>query len=160
MMSASSPGEEGLRIGAVLEDEAHERLPALPSDRRDQMGTLFRERRDDVRFVPAAFQEQRPFVPDPGVIQELPAAVPDLSRVLELFDLPEAAQQEEPFERICVDGKSRPSFRQILERSRHASREREIRRHRVSPRIGSGRPHQLWMHRLCHRFVHRPSECR
>jgi len=49
--------EQGLWVGPVLKDQGHPRFATLPTNRRDEVRALIRERRDDFLLAAGAIEQ-------------------------------------------------------------------------------------------------------
>src|SRR5437870_12322793 len=74
------PFEERARVRPILQDQGDEGLPALPSDRGDDVCVLLRHGRDRLLFVLLSIQEQRDFLAGTSLVNDLTPRVPDLRR--------------------------------------------------------------------------------
>src|SRR3989442_901521 len=115
--------EKGLRVGPVLQDQGHPRFAVLPANRRDEVRTLIRERRDDFFLATRPVEQQGDLVPGPRRMEDFAAGTVDLGGLVEAIHVSKAAEEQESAHRIRINGEARTSFRDFLQRPFGASRE-------------------------------------
>src|SRR2546428_5167442 len=125
--------EKGLRVGPVLQDQRHPRFAVLPTNRRNEVRALIRERRDDFFLATRAVEQQGDLVPGPRRLEDFAAGTVDLGGPIEAIHVSKAAEEQASAHRIRIAGEARTSVRGFLPRPFGKSLEAHLCRHTTSP---------------------------
>src|SRR5436853_5074623 len=148
------PFEERARVRSVLQYQGDEGLPALPSDRGDDVCVLLRQGGDRLLFVLPTVQEQSEFLAGTSLVQDLAPRVLEFRRAFDSRRIADASKEKQSAERVGVDREARAPQGQVLQWPGRAGRERHVRRHRPFPRFRLRRGsmclggNRFWLHRF------------
>src|SRR5207302_2829077 len=129
------PLEERARVRPILQYPGDEGLPALPSDRGDDVCVLLRQGRDRLLFVLPSIQEQGEFLAGTSLVKDLAPRVSEFRRAFDSRRRANASKEKQSAKWVGVDREAGAPQGQILQWPGRASRKRHVRRHRPFPRF-------------------------
>src|SRR5438309_9814020 len=110
------PLEERARVRPILQDQGDEGLPALPSDRGDDVCVLLRQGRDRLLFVLPSVQEQGEFLAGMSLVKDLAPRVSEFRRGFDSRRIADASKEKQSAKRVGVDREARAPQGQVLQR--------------------------------------------